>query len=708
MRELLKILCSAFYVLLITASTASAIQDPFIVYGYVRYDDGSAVTGASVSISVPEQVLTETTNSEGKYIGVLDNYTDGDRITVTASRETYTGSAEESLDKASGGSLIKVILQDGAAPGSITSLESTTGNFWINWTWTNPDDSGFGYVVVYIDDVRTSNVSASYYQDSYAPHSIKTISIQTVDIHGNVNNTRVSQTTEIPNNPVSLTNIPSSVVIAEGQTLYVDADAVDADSDIPEFHCSRTDLFPDFNPSTGQGSFTPTYGQSGTYHIDFRASDGYGSISNKTMVLTVSDVPLSIVSFWNNVTKDAAAFTEVSNGNSVEFGTGMNRIPTTVNWYINNVLIQSSTSLNMSHQWDTVGTYYVNVSASDSYDTTPIATWIVDVVTPPNGPGNTFIDDMESGPNGWVASGLWHMTTKRSDSPTNSWWYGQESTGNYDTGAANSGYLTSPSISLAGSSNTNLSFKSWYKTEAGTSWDKKIVQISTDNGASWIDIKQISDTPSTWNLETIDLSGYAGQTIYIRFYFNTIDNLYNNYEGWFIDDVKIEYDTIPDPTPTPEPGIIFSDDIESGTNSWESSGLWHIATERSVSPSHSWWYGQELTGNYDTGLANSGSLTSSSISLIGSSNPELSFKSWYKTESGTSYDKKIVQISIDSGITWTDLKQISDTPSTWNLETIDLSGYADQTIYIRFYFNTIDKLYNDYEGWYIDDVNIVG
>jgi hypothetical protein len=50
------------------------------------YDNGNAVSGASVSISVPDQVLTETTNGEGKYIYLLYNYTDGDRITITIAR----------------------------------------------------------------------------------------------------------------------------------------------------------------------------------------------------------------------------------------------------------------------------------------------------------------------------------------------------------------------------------------------------------------------------------------------------------------------------------------------------------------------------------------------------------------------------------------------------------------------------------------------
>jgi len=542
MRGLLKILCSVLYVLLITAGTASAIQDPFIVYGYVRYDDGSAVSGASVSISVPDQVLTETTNSKGKYIGVLDNYIDGDRITVTAFKDTHTGSVENILDESSGGSLINVILHvsDTIPPRSITDLKSTTGNFWINWTWTNPVDSDFSYAVVYIDNVRTSNVSTCYFKDSYPPHSIKTISIKTVDACGNMNNTWVNLTTAIPNNPVSLINISSPMVIDEGQIVYVDADVLDIDSDTPVFSCNRTDLFSDFNPVNGRGNFTHTYARSGTYHIDFGAADGYGSISNKTLVLTVSDVPLSIISTWNNVTDDASASIEIFSGNSIEFGIETNRIPTSVNWSVNGSQQQNGTSLNLSGCWDAVGTYYVNVSASDGYDTTPDTTWVVNVISPSNDTGIIFSDDIESGTNGWSASGLWHISTKRSDSPTHSWWYGQESTGDYDTGAKNSGYLTSPSINLAGVSNPVLSFKSWYQTEdTDKKRDLMIIRISADGGRTWINAKQISDTPSTWNLEIVDLSSYADKNITIRFYFNTVNQNNNHHEGWYIDDIKI-------------------------------------------------------------------------------------------------------------------------------------------------------------------------
>ena len=47
---------------------------------------------------------------------------------------------------------------------------------------------------------------------------------------------------------------------------------------------------------------------------------------------------------------------------------------------------------------------------------------------------------------------LWHVTALRYQSPGHSLYYGQDSTQNYDTGAANSGSALSPSISLVPSS----------------------------------------------------------------------------------------------------------------------------------------------------------------------------------------------------------------------------------------------------------------
>jgi hypothetical protein len=95
---------------------------------------------------------------------------------------------------------------------------------------------------------------------------------------------RSRQNTQIPNNPVTVTNT-SDWYGDGGENVYVDYDATDADSDTPTFSCNRTDLFTDFSTATGQGNWTAT---SGTHYVDFGVSDGWGSTSNYTMTIMVN------------------------------------------------------------------------------------------------------------------------------------------------------------------------------------------------------------------------------------------------------------------------------------------------------------------------------------------------------------------------------------------------------------------------------------
>lgn len=167
-------------------------------------------------------------------------------------------------------------------------------------------------------------------------------------------------------------------------------------------------------------------------------------------------------------------------------------------------------------------------------------------------PSAPFSDSMESGLNGWTATGLWHQvddssTYLPSHSPTHSWWYGQDDTGYYDTGAANSGDLTSPLIYIP-TSGYFLRFNYAYATETqGPDWDQRWIQISVDGGPFDNVLQLYDDLMYRWlQSPAIDLSGYAGHAIQVRFHFDTLDEYYNAYLGWYIDDVDIS--TTPPPT----------------------------------------------------------------------------------------------------------------------------------------------------------------
>ena len=157
-----------------------------------------------------------------------------------------------------------------------------------------------------------------------------------------------------------------------------------------------------------------------------------------------------------------------------------------------------------------------------------------------------LFDDLEGNVDTWSTSGLWHLSTSFSFSGTHSWWYGQEATNTYDTDAANAGDLTSPQIYIPGTG-YYLRFKYLYQTEtASTGWDQRWVQISADNGP-FENVLQLSDDPmSVWlDSQVVDLSPYSGRTIRVRFRFDTIDSVLNQYTGWVVDNFDIS--TTPPP-----------------------------------------------------------------------------------------------------------------------------------------------------------------
>lgn len=154
-----------------------------------------------------------------------------------------------------------------------------------------------------------------------------------------------------------------------------------------------------------------------------------------------------------------------------------------------------------------------------------------------------YDNDVETGDAGWTAQGLWNRSERRSVSATHAWYYGQEISGNYDLGnVRTSGGLISPDIYLEPGWCYTLSYRSWHSTETQNpnSFDVKQVFVSTNGGSTWTKMDQLTGNFQDWHERRISLAAYSGQTVQIRFYFDTIDSLYNNYEGWYVDDIKIE------------------------------------------------------------------------------------------------------------------------------------------------------------------------
>ncbi len=185
-------------------------------------------------------------------------------------------------------------------------------------------------------------------------------------------------------------------------------------------------------------------------------------------------------------------------------------------------------------QWN-IGTMNPNDSVTRTFQ----------VTVDPNysNPVPFFSDNMESGGGNWTADGLWHLEDDgdacgNSYSPTTSWYYGQPPACTYDTGATNSGRLTTIASVALPAGQTSLTFQSWEDTENFAPYDSRQLFIST-NGTNFTSIWNSTNNAAAWYEVSIDLSAYAGQNIWLRFEFDTLDNITNNYIGWYVDDVRI-------------------------------------------------------------------------------------------------------------------------------------------------------------------------
>ena len=189
-----------------------------------------------------------------------------------------------------------------------------------------------------------------------------------------------------------------------------------------------------------------------------------------------------------------------------------------------------------------------------------------------------FYDDMENGPGNWTLVNFrmtdiqWHLTTYNAYSPSMSWWCGNETTADYDNDSIVQEAIISPSIILPPvECNITLEFNEMWDVEEG--WDQCFVDISTDGGYNWDRIREgIPGSSGGWITTSLDISDYWNQTVKIRFFFDTGDDMTNNYQGWFVDDVKVYIDGFDFLSVSPYSGSINGGEGFDVTVNFDASG----------------------------------------------------------------------------------------------------------------------------------------
>ena len=156
-------------------------------------------------------------------------------------------------------------------------------------------------------------------------------------------------------------------------------------------------------------------------------------------------------------------------------------------------------------------------------------------------------------------------------------WYGQPATGNYmgeqspyDWGLTggtskqpNQGEMISPLINLSTVQSASVIFWSWYEIESmnpdGYGFDHMKVYVIKEDAESPVLVAMLNPyiipilndrqaMPYTtggfyqapvWRYEEFDISEFTGSSVQLKFTFDTRDEKYNGFRGWFIDEIRV-------------------------------------------------------------------------------------------------------------------------------------------------------------------------
>ncbi|MDP6512234.1 MAG: immune inhibitor A, partial [SAR202 cluster bacterium] len=241
-------------------------------------------------------------------------------------------------------------------------------------------------------------------------------------------------------------------------------------------------------------------------------------------------------------------------------------------------------------------------------------------------------------------------------------------------------------VSLAGSASPVLTF--WQKQQLRQAQDFGYVEVSADGGKTWTKLVTITGTED-WNQESVNLNAYRGAVIGLRF--RLLADASEVSDGWYIDDVRIADNAVAAAYP-------FTDDMESGLVPWLFDSPWGQTNTAYHSTTTSWT--DSPSGNYATNADTSLKLT---INLSGTQMPVLDF--WQRYSLQENSDFGYVEVSINSGTSWTREYFVTGASATWVNELVDLTAYAGNAD-VRIRFRLISDGSGVSDGWYVDDISI--
>jgi PGF-pre-PGF domain-containing protein len=129
------------------------------------------------------------------------------------------------------------------------------------------------------------------YIETVEPHETSDIMIFAYDIDTGLFSYGNTSSLIVENQPISFVNV-IDYSCNKTQTVNLVLEYSDDDGDDATFSCNRTDLFTDFDTSSGEGNWTTTVDNVGTYSILVTVDDGYGSTDSAIFNITVNDAEI--------------------------------------------------------------------------------------------------------------------------------------------------------------------------------------------------------------------------------------------------------------------------------------------------------------------------------------------------------------------------------------------------------------------------------
>lgn len=186
----------------------------------------------------------------------------------------------------------------------------------------------------------------------------------------------------------------------------------------------------------------------------------------------------------------------------------------------------------------------------------------------------------------FVGPGFWHLDSYNAYGGSgHSWWCGVSTapsswTGLYGTNPKPPGYgngwrqYLQHSVDLTVAVGT-VTLSYYYKYDVERNYDFFYVDVSEDDGFSWIELKSYTNLAGPpggrdvdWTQESVDLTDYAGNDVLIRFRFNSDDEGYSDEDGLFNSDGAVYIDEV---EVVDDYGQIFYDNMEGGVGEWETT-----------------------------------------------------------------------------------------------------------------------------------------